>query len=79
VAGTLDTAWIPLQLESYWSYELCHGKSIRQYHEEKDPASDDGISVTQDYTLGLYTKESGDLKKGQVEAEKSYTAYITRF
>lgn len=22
-------------VESYWSYQICHGKHIRQYHEER--------------------------------------------
>ena len=40
----------PVKLETYWSYELCHGKYIRQYHEEKIK---NGVAKTE-YFLGYY-------------------------
>ena len=24
------------RIESYWTYEICHGNYIKQYHEERD-------------------------------------------
>ncbi|XP_053978244.1 endoplasmic reticulum lectin 1 isoform X2 [Hylaeus anthracinus] len=45
------------RLESYWTYELCHGRFVRQYHEERD-----GKKVkTQEYYLGIFDK-SQELK-----------------
>jgi len=41
------------RLESYWTYELCHGKFLRQYHEERDAKN---IKV-QEYFLGKFDKE----------------------
>lgn len=38
------------RLESYWTYELCHGKHLRQYHEVKDAGSAPRL---QEYFLGL--------------------------
>uniref|UniRef100_A0A4P6D8D0 Endoplasmic reticulum lectin 1 n=1 Tax=Rhodnius prolixus TaxID=13249 RepID=A0A4P6D8D0_RHOPR len=39
-------------LESYWTYELCHGKYVRQYHEERE-----GTKVKmQEYYLGKWDK-----------------------
>jgi len=38
------------RLESYWTYEVCHGKFIRQYHEDRE-----GKKVKlQEYTLGRW-------------------------
>jgi len=40
------------KLESYWTYELCHGRYIRQYHEERE-----GKKVKlQEYYLGMWNK-----------------------
>ncbi|XP_060821461.1 endoplasmic reticulum lectin 1 isoform X1 [Bombus pascuorum] len=40
------------RVESYWSYELCHGRYVRQYHEDRD-----GKKVkTQEYYLGTFDK-----------------------
>ena len=40
----------------YWTYELCHGKHIRQYHEERDGK----VIKMQEYILGTFTKEMMD-------------------
>ncbi|XP_023955101.2 endoplasmic reticulum lectin 1 isoform X2 [Bicyclus anynana] len=41
------------RLESYWSYEVCHGRYVRQYHEERD-----GKTVkTQEFFLGTWNDE----------------------
>ncbi|XP_014259724.1 endoplasmic reticulum lectin 1 [Cimex lectularius] len=43
-------------LESYWTYELCHGKHIRQYHEERE-----GKKVKiQEYYLGKWDMSMTD-------------------
>ncbi|KAL6101716.1 erlec1 [Pungitius sinensis] len=43
------------RIESYWTYEVCHGKHIRQYHEEKETGQK--ISV-QEYFLGNVAEKS---------------------
>ncbi|XP_013149234.1 PREDICTED: endoplasmic reticulum lectin 1 isoform X2 [Papilio polytes] len=42
------------RLDSYWSYEICHGRYIKQYHEERD-----GKEVrTQEFYLGIWSLEN---------------------
>ncbi|KAI5088031.1 endoplasmic reticulum lectin 1 precursor [Silurus meridionalis] len=45
------------EIESYWSYEVCHGKHVRQYHEEKETGQK--VSL-QEYFLGTMTTTHGD-------------------
>jgi len=42
------------RLDHYWTYELCHGKSLKQYHEERDGGNK--VKKTE-YSLGTYSKE----------------------
>ena len=42
------------RLEHYWTYELCHGRYIRQFHEEREGKN---VKLTE-YTLGKYDSET---------------------
>ena len=58
--------------EPYWTYELCHGKHLRQYHEERD-----GKTIKlQEYFLGLFTKDQ--FEELRAEHEKDVANGITR-
>ncbi|TMS04629.1 Endoplasmic reticulum lectin 1 [Larimichthys crocea] len=52
------------RIESYWTYEVCHGKHIRQYHEEKETGQK--ISV-QEYFLGNMAQKSQSTETDKVE------------
>ncbi|XP_052756040.1 endoplasmic reticulum lectin 1 isoform X2 [Galleria mellonella] len=65
------------RLESYWSYEVCHGRYIRQYHEERD-----GKQVkTQEFYLGHWSMEKqvkleSDMKAAQETKELPKTTKV---
>ncbi|CAH2232700.1 jg5324 [Pararge aegeria aegeria] len=40
------------RLETYWSYEVCHGRYVRQYHEEREAKS----VKTQEFFLGTWNE-----------------------
>ncbi|XP_043992467.1 endoplasmic reticulum lectin 1 [Gambusia affinis] len=63
------------RIESYWTYEVCHGKHVRQYHEEKETGQK--ISV-QEYYLGNMDQRSQSADTDQdEERENAKTASQT--
>ena len=66
-------------IESYWTYELCYGKHIRQYHEERVRKSTGKSSET--YFLkkdkdGKLVVEPGDDKQELVKTTEFFLGYF---
>ncbi|PWA25900.1 hypothetical protein CCH79_00001531 [Gambusia affinis] len=59
------------RIESYWTYEVCHGKHVRQYHEEKETGQK--ISV-QEYYLGNMDQRSQSADTDQDEERENAKA-----
>ncbi|XP_012633257.1 endoplasmic reticulum lectin 1 isoform X1 [Microcebus murinus] len=55
------------RIESYWTYEVCHGKHIRQYHEEKETGQKINIH---EYYLGNILAKNLLFEKDQEAEEK---------
>ena len=54
------------RIESYWTYEVCHGNHIKQYHEERDGK----ITKLQEYYLGKWTSKKTELLREQLAASE---------
>ncbi|KAM9804175.1 endoplasmic reticulum lectin 1 [Neosynchiropus ocellatus] len=55
------------RIESYWTYEVCHGKHVRQYHEEKETGQK--ISV-QEYFLGNAAQKGQSTDQDKVKEDE---------
>ncbi|XP_061394457.1 endoplasmic reticulum lectin 1 [Musca vetustissima] len=62
------------RIEAYWSYEICHGLHVRQYHEERE-----GKAVKfQEYYLGKWSDDKSEkLQKEWEESRKAGMKYKT--
>lgn len=64
------------RLESYWTYEVCHGRYIRQFHEDRE-----GKNIkTQEYFLGMWetseqTQIINTLKSSKDESKATKRVY----
>ncbi|XP_052865907.1 endoplasmic reticulum lectin 1 isoform X1 [Anopheles cruzii] len=62
------------RIESYWSYEVCHGNYIKQYHEERHEKT----SKLQEYFLGRWDKQKTEALKvrlAQSDAQNEQLKY----
>lgn len=67
VSTLFSSATCSYRIESYWTYEVCHGNYVKQFHEEREGKS---IKV-QEYFLGKWTKDkTEELAQKLGEAEK---------
>lgn len=51
------------RIESYWTYEVCHGNYIKQFHEEREGKT----SKRQEYFLGKWDKQKTEKLRKTLE------------
>ncbi|XP_078673945.1 endoplasmic reticulum lectin 1-like isoform X1 [Branchiostoma floridae x Branchiostoma belcheri] len=61
------------RIETYWTYELCHGKYIRQYHEEKETGKKIKL---QEYYLGRFQSAEDTQKPPPEEGKQGKTEMV---
>lgn len=59
--------WCAYRVEGWWTYEVCYGKKVRQYHLD----SKNGNEVSSDFLLGRYSESLGDLILKDVNSNSS--------
>ncbi|XP_033638683.1 endoplasmic reticulum lectin 1-like [Asterias rubens] len=64
-----------IRIETYWNFELCHGKHVRQYHEEKEAGKE--IKLLEFY-LGKNMK-SPEGKEFEIQTVESFHGTYENF
>ncbi|KAK9875145.1 hypothetical protein WA026_005936 [Henosepilachna vigintioctopunctata] len=52
ISPLFSQSFCSYRLESYWTYEVCHGKFVRQYHEDREGKK----IILQEYVLGKWSE-----------------------
>lgn len=67
IATLFTSAACTYRIETYWTYEVCHGNYIKQFHEEREGK----VSKLQEYYLGKWDKSKTEkLRDRLAQAEK---------
>ncbi|KAL6031036.1 hypothetical protein STEG23_025148 [Scotinomys teguina] len=64
------------RIESYWTYEVCHGKHIRQYHEEKETGQK--VNVHEYYLGNMLAKNLLSEKEQEAEDKEKLNEIPTK-
>lgn len=59
------------RIEAYWTYEICHGNHVKQFHEDRDGK----VVKLQEYYLGKWSEEKTEKLNKELEEMKNSKDY----
>lgn len=59
------------RIEAYWTYEICHGHHVKQFHEDRDGK----VVKLQEYYLGKWTEEQTEKLNKELEEARNSKGY----
>ena len=62
------------RIEAYWTYEICHGYHVKQFHEDRDGK----VVKLQEYFLGKWNELKTEKLNKELEEKKSSNDYKMR-